>query len=151
MTPFSSGLSATIRSYLTLKRALGRQYAAEEWALAHMDRFLAARPVDLIAETFAAWCLTLRAWKPQRVAVFAPPASRWFSRREWFRRFSCELPGGFLDECRCPYRVAPRLLDGHVAVPIASRGALAARGRRRVLLPRFAPSRVTRACLPSAR
>ena len=59
MTTFSSGLSATIRSHLTLKRALGRQYAAEAWVLAHLDRFLAARRVDLIAETFAAWCLTL--------------------------------------------------------------------------------------------
>ena len=37
MTTFSSGLSATIRSYLTLKRVLGRQYAAEEWVLAHLD------------------------------------------------------------------------------------------------------------------
>ena len=56
----NSGLSASIRSYLTLKRALGRQYAAEEWVLAHLDRFLAARRVDLVAETFAAWCLTLQ-------------------------------------------------------------------------------------------
>ena len=54
MTTFSSVLSATIGSHLTLKRALGRQYAAEEWVLAHLDRFLAARRVDLIAETFAA-------------------------------------------------------------------------------------------------
>ena len=60
MTTFSSGLSASIRSYLTLKRALGRQYAAEEWVLGHLDRFLAARGVDLVAETFAAWCLTLQ-------------------------------------------------------------------------------------------
>ena len=60
MTTFSSVLSATIGSYLTLKRALGRQYAAEEWVLAHLDRFLAARRVDLVAETFAAWCLTLQ-------------------------------------------------------------------------------------------
>ncbi len=59
MTTFSSGLSASIRSYLTLKRALGRQYAAEEWVLGHLDRFLAARGGDLTAETFAAWCLTL--------------------------------------------------------------------------------------------
>ena len=59
MTTFSSGLSATIRSHLTLKRALGRQYAVEEWVLAHLDRFLAARRVDLNAETFAAWCLAL--------------------------------------------------------------------------------------------
>jgi len=60
MTTFSSGLSACIRSYLTLKRALGRQYAAEEWVLGHLDRFLAGRGVDLVAETFAAWCLTLQ-------------------------------------------------------------------------------------------
>ena len=60
MTTFSSGLSASIRSYLTLKRALGRQYAAEEWVLGHLDRFLAARGVDLVAETFASWCLTLQ-------------------------------------------------------------------------------------------
>ena len=60
MTTFSSVLSATIGSHLTLKRALGRQYAAEEWVLAHLDRFLTARHVDLIAETFAAWCLTLQ-------------------------------------------------------------------------------------------
>ena len=60
MTTFSSGLSASIRSYLTLKRALGRQYAAEEWVMGHLDRFLAARGADLIAETFAAWCLTLQ-------------------------------------------------------------------------------------------
>ncbi len=60
MTTFSSGLSACIRSYLTLKRALGRQYAAEEWVLGQLDRFLAARGVDLVAETFAAWCLTLQ-------------------------------------------------------------------------------------------
>ena len=60
MTTFNSALSATIGSYLTLKRALGRQYAAEEWVLAHLDRFLAAQRVDLIAETFGAWCLTLQ-------------------------------------------------------------------------------------------
>ena len=28
--------------------------------LAHLDRFLVARRVDLVAETFAAWCLTLQ-------------------------------------------------------------------------------------------
>ncbi len=60
MTTFRSVLSVTIGSYLTLKRALGRQYAAEEWVLAHLDRFLAARHADLVAETFAAWCLTLQ-------------------------------------------------------------------------------------------
>ena len=61
MTTFSSGLSASIRNYLTLKRALGRQYASEEWVLGRLDQFLAARGVDLVAETFAAWCLTLLA------------------------------------------------------------------------------------------
>ena len=60
MTTFSSGLSASISSYLALKRALGRQYTAEERVLAHLDRFLTARRVDLVAETFAAWCLTLQ-------------------------------------------------------------------------------------------
>ena len=60
MTTFRSVLSVTIGSYLTLKRALGRQYATEEWVLAHMDRFLAARHAALVAETFAAWCLTLQ-------------------------------------------------------------------------------------------
>ena len=60
MTAFRSVLAATIRSYLTLKRALGRQYSNEEHVLAHLDRFLAARRVDLVAETFAAWCLTLQ-------------------------------------------------------------------------------------------
>ena len=60
MTTFRSVLSIIIGSYLTLKRALGRQYAAEEWVLAHLDRFLAARHADLVAETFAAWCLTLQ-------------------------------------------------------------------------------------------
>ena len=42
-------------------RAAGaRQESAEEWVLTHLDRFLAARRVDLVAETFAAWCLTLQ-------------------------------------------------------------------------------------------
>ena len=52
MTTFSSGLTTTITNYLTLKRALGRQYSNEERLLAHLDQFLAARHVDLVAETF---------------------------------------------------------------------------------------------------
>ena len=60
MTSLNSVLSDTIRRYLTLKRALGRQYFNEERVLAHLDRFLAARRVDLVAESFAAWCLTLQ-------------------------------------------------------------------------------------------
>jgi integrase/recombinase XerD len=57
-TMFSSVLSSTITSYLRLKRALGRQYDAQERVLAHLDRFLAARHADLTAATFADWCLT---------------------------------------------------------------------------------------------
>jgi integrase len=53
-------LAPTIQGYLTLKRALGRQYAGEERVLAQLDRFLVGRRADLTAETFAAWCLTLQ-------------------------------------------------------------------------------------------
>ena len=60
MKTFSSVLATTITDYLTLKRALGRQYNGEEWVLARLDRFLAACNADLSAETFAAWCLTLQ-------------------------------------------------------------------------------------------
>lgn len=60
MKTLSSVLASTISNYLTLKRALGRQYNHEEWVLARLDRFLAARNADLNAETFAAWCLTLQ-------------------------------------------------------------------------------------------
>jgi len=60
MKTLSSVLAATIRDYLGLKRALGRQYKHEEWVLAHLDRFLAGRHADLSAEMFAAWCLTLQ-------------------------------------------------------------------------------------------
>lgn len=60
MKTFRSVLATTIRDYLMLKRALGRQYNGEEWVLSRLDRFLAARHADLSAETFAAWCLTLQ-------------------------------------------------------------------------------------------
>lgn len=59
MKTFSSVLATTITNYLTLKRALGRQYNGEEWVLSRLDRFLAACNADLSAETFSAWCLTL--------------------------------------------------------------------------------------------
>lgn len=55
---FRSVVAPTIQSYLTLKRALGRQYAMHERVLAHLDRFLVDRHADLGPETFAAWCLT---------------------------------------------------------------------------------------------
>jgi integrase/recombinase XerD len=57
---FSSVLAATMTDYLTLKRALGRQYNGEEWVLSRLDRFMAACNADLSAETFSAWCLTLQ-------------------------------------------------------------------------------------------
>jgi integrase len=69
---FSSAFAPTIHSYLTLKRALGRQYAMHERILAHLDRFLAARGADLGPEIFAAWCL-----------IFEHLASG--NRRAWMR------------------------------------------------------------------
>ena len=60
MKTFSSVLATTITNYLTLKRALGRQYNHEEWVLSRLDRFLAACNADLSADTFSAWCLTLQ-------------------------------------------------------------------------------------------
>jgi len=58
--PFRSVVASTIRDYLTLKRALGRQYAAEERVLAHLDQFLVSRQTDLTAETFGDWCLSFQ-------------------------------------------------------------------------------------------
>lgn len=58
MTTCTSVLASAIADYLTLKRALGRQYAMHERVFMHLDRFLAARQADLSAETFGAWCLT---------------------------------------------------------------------------------------------
>ena len=37
---FTSVVAPTIQSYLTLKRALGRQYAMVERVLMHLDQFL---------------------------------------------------------------------------------------------------------------
>lgn len=59
---FSSPLGSAITSYLALKKALGRRFATETDVLAHLDRFLVARPAAacaLAAESFAAWSLTL--------------------------------------------------------------------------------------------
>src|ERR1700756_4239457 len=60
MKTFSSVLATTMTEYLTLKRALGRQYNREEWVLTRVDRFLGARNTDLSAEMFAAWCVSLQ-------------------------------------------------------------------------------------------
>jgi integrase/recombinase XerD len=57
-----SRLGVTIASYLALKRALGRRFATEANVLAHLDRFLGARPPGasgLTPDSFAAWSLTL--------------------------------------------------------------------------------------------
>ncbi|MFQ5699948.1 MAG: tyrosine-type recombinase/integrase [Myxococcota bacterium] len=59
---FGSALGPTITSYLALKKALGRRFAAETTILAQLDRFLVARRPDhasLTPDSFAAWSLTL--------------------------------------------------------------------------------------------
>jgi len=57
---FTSVLAPSIDRYLTLKRALGRQYAMVERVLTHLDQFLTARDTDLSPDTFAGWCLTFQ-------------------------------------------------------------------------------------------
>jgi integrase/recombinase XerD len=57
---FTSVLAPSIQRYLTLKRALGRQYAMVERVLTDLDQFLTARCSDLSPDTFAAWCLTFQ-------------------------------------------------------------------------------------------
>jgi integrase/recombinase XerD len=61
LTSFTSALAPVIGSYLELKRALGRQYHTECRVLHLVDRFLAARDVDLTAETFTDWGISLAA------------------------------------------------------------------------------------------
>jgi integrase len=57
---FASILGPAIQRYLTLKRALGRQYVSESAILVHLDAFLSAANADLTAESFARWSLTLQ-------------------------------------------------------------------------------------------
>ena len=57
--PFTSVLGPSIASYLQLKEALGRQYAAERAILRALDTFLTMKEADLTADTFAAWNATL--------------------------------------------------------------------------------------------
>jgi integrase/recombinase XerD len=57
--PFTSVLGPSIASYLQLKEALGRQYAAERAILRALDTFLTTAQADLTADTFAAWNATL--------------------------------------------------------------------------------------------
>lgn len=65
---FSSRLGPTITSYVTLKKALGRQFRAETDVLAHLDRFLVAHRCNrgdaLSPQSFAAWTLTLTHLRP---------------------------------------------------------------------------------------
>jgi integrase len=58
---FSSSLAPSIRSYLSVKQALGRRFRIETDILAHLDRFLVAQAAaaDLTPEIFESWCLTL--------------------------------------------------------------------------------------------
>ena len=63
----SSALGPTITSYLTLKRALGRQFRVETDVLSHLDRFLIAQGWEgdgLDSQRFAAWTLTLGHLRP---------------------------------------------------------------------------------------
>lgn len=55
--PFRSALGSFAADYLAHMRALGRDYAAEERVLRHIDAFLAQIESDLTSDTFAAWCL----------------------------------------------------------------------------------------------
>lgn len=62
-----SPLAPLITDFVTLKRALGRQFDGELRVLAHLDRFLAQRQDNtaaLTASAFAAWCLTLEHLSP---------------------------------------------------------------------------------------
>lgn len=55
---FSSHIGQIITRYLTLKQALGRQYATEFSILKHLDVFLNTTESDLTTESFSAWCHT---------------------------------------------------------------------------------------------
>ena len=57
-SPFTSGLGATVASYLALKEALGRRYDGERRILSHLDTFLTAIDADLTTTSFPQWCRT---------------------------------------------------------------------------------------------
>jgi integrase len=55
-----SPLGPQITAYLTLKKALGRRFAAETDVLAHLDRFLVRRRIRALSPSaFTAWSMTL--------------------------------------------------------------------------------------------
>ncbi len=55
---FSSVLGSTIERYISLKKALGRQYVSECRILKHLDLFLHNSQSDLTAESYNDWCHT---------------------------------------------------------------------------------------------
>ena len=64
-----SFLAEEIRSYLKLKRSLGRNYTNEAYTLSSLDAFLLDQyPLskDLTAEMFNQWCLTFSHLSPTR-------------------------------------------------------------------------------------
>ena len=124
MKTFSSVLATTITNYLTLKRALGRQYNHEEWVLFRLDRFLAACNADLSSGTFSAWCLTL-----QNLASGVRRSHMRYVRNLCLYRRRHE-PGCFVpDERLFPplhQKVRPHIFtDAQVAQLLAIAGALA--------------------------
>ena len=62
---FSSALGPAMADYLTLKRALGRDYRVDGWVLGHFDAFLAAYAATVVTpEVYTSWCLSLRHLAP---------------------------------------------------------------------------------------
>src|ERR1700730_2816253 len=57
---FASLIATDIERYLTLKRALGREYDGVRRVLAQVDLFVSTRGGDLTSDIFAGWCLTLQ-------------------------------------------------------------------------------------------
>ena len=64
-TPFTSAIGPVIARYVALKQALGRRFDTQRYLLARFDGFLAKRhATDLTAETFSAWCLSIKHLMP---------------------------------------------------------------------------------------
>lgn len=58
-TKNESCLSSSIRSYIELKQALGRQFTTERWVLEKLDQFMIAiGATDLTQPEFEGWCKT---------------------------------------------------------------------------------------------
>jgi integrase len=62
---FRSRLGKRLAAFIALKKALGRRFFSETYALAHLDRFLAQRRLaTLTPAAFAAWTMTFRHTSP---------------------------------------------------------------------------------------